>query len=93
MDAFVLIQQYSAISVIKILYLYSNVIVYIVYSECGCLATDPHDCKDMWCYFFSFVEEHALNHTGLECPQDLSSCFTTQGRNEVYLFFLFLRLK
>lgn len=38
----------------------SILVVYIVYSECGCLATDPHDCKDMWCCLFSFVEERAL---------------------------------
>lgn len=82
MDAFVLTQQYSTTSVIKILYLYSNVIVYIVYSECGCLATDPHDCEDMWCYFFFLCGGTcSVNHSGLECPQDLSSSFAIQGRN------------
>jgi len=49
--------------VIKILHIYSNVIVYIVYPKFGCLATDSHDCKDKWCYLPPcppFVYEHAL---------------------------------
>lgn len=82
---------------IKILHLYSNVIVYIVYSKCGCLATDSHDFKDTWCWVFfplwmnMFYEPYRLS--SLECPQGPSSSFTTQGRGEVCLFSLFLRTK
>lgn len=97
MDGFMLTQQYSAISVMKISYLYSSVIVSaLCILNVGVLPQTLMTVKINGVIFFFFFicgGTCSGNHTGLECPQDLSSSFTPQERNEVCLFSLFLRLE
>lgn len=63
MDGFMLTQQYSAISVMKISYLYSSVIVSaLCILNVGVLPQTLMTVKinGVIFFFFSFVEEHAL---------------------------------